>query len=80
MFASTLSRVSQKPYLIGSLAMLWGWLRSALMRVPRYEDPEFRAFLRRYHRRVLLVGKERAVAELTAGTNRDGRYDGTRES
>lgn len=66
MFASALSRVNQRPYLIGSMAMLWGWLRSAIARVPRYEDPEFRSFLRRYHRRVLLVGKRRAVDELTA--------------
>ena len=61
---SALSRINQKPYLIGSLAMFWGWLRSALRGAPRYEDAEFRRFLRRYHRRVLRVGKERALAEL----------------
>lgn len=66
MAASALSRIDQKPYLTGSLAMLWGWLRSALRGQPRYENPEFRRFLRRYQRRVLLVGKRRAVSELTA--------------
>lgn len=64
MAASALYRLGEKPYVLGSLAVLWGWLRSALRREPRYDDPEFRKFLRRYHRRVLLVGKRRAVEEL----------------
>lgn len=64
--ASALSRVTERPFVIGSLAMIWGWLKSAAERAPRYENPEFRRFLRRYHRRVLLVGKTRAIAELAA--------------
>jgi biofilm PGA synthesis N-glycosyltransferase PgaC len=64
--ASALARINQKPYVLGSLAILWGWLRSAMLRKPRYENPEFRRFLRRYQRRVLLLGKGRAIAELTA--------------
>jgi glycosyltransferase involved in cell wall biosynthesis len=63
--ASALGRLNQRPFVIGSLAMLWGWLRSALSGRPRYDNPEFRSFLRRYQRRVLLVGKSRAIAELT---------------
>jgi poly-beta-1,6-N-acetyl-D-glucosamine synthase len=66
MAASALSRVNQKPYLSGSIAMLWGYLRSALRRLPRYDNPPFRSFLRRYHHRVLLVGKKRAIEELIA--------------
>lgn len=61
--ASVVSRLNQKPYVIGQLAVLWGWIASALRRKPRYDDPEFRAFLRRYHRRALLVGKHRATEE-----------------
>ena len=68
MAASALSRVNQRPYLFGSAAMLWGWVRSALARKPRYDDPAFRAFLRRYQRRALLVGKRRAAAECSAAT------------
>ena len=64
MAASALSRVTQKPYVLGSAAMLWGWLKAAIQRKPRYENPEFRKFLRAYHRRVLLVGKARAIREL----------------
>lgn len=64
MAASALSRFNQKPYVLGSLAMLWGWLKSALQRKPRYEDAEFRAFLRRYQARALQIGKRRAIEEL----------------
>ena len=47
-----------------SAAMLWGWLKAALQRKPRYENPEFRRFLRAYQQRALLVGKSRATREL----------------
>ena len=66
MAASALARMNQKPYVLGGLAMLWGWLHSALRRKSRFENPEFRQFLRDYHRRVLLTGKKRAVASLAA--------------
>jgi poly-beta-1,6-N-acetyl-D-glucosamine synthase len=69
MAASAISRINQKPYVLGSVAMLWGWVKSALDRKPRYGDAEFREFLRRYQRRVLLVGKRRAIEEI----HRDGR-------
>jgi len=64
MAASALSRLHRKPYVVGSLAMLWGWIRSALAREPRYEDEEFRKFLRRYQGRALRVGKQRAIDDL----------------
>ena len=67
MAASALSRANQRPYVLGSLAMLWGWVKSALQRKPRYEDAEFRAFLRRYQARALQVGKRRAIDELSRG-------------
>lgn len=65
MAASAISRINQKPYVLGSMAMLWGWLKAALKRKPRYQNDEFRRFLRAYQRRVLLVGKERALRELS---------------
>lgn len=63
--ASALSRMNQRPYLLGSLAMLWGWVKSALQRKPRYDNPEFRRFLRRYQARALVVGKSRAIREIS---------------
>jgi poly-beta-1,6-N-acetyl-D-glucosamine synthase len=64
MIASAIWRLGDKPYVIGALAMLWGWLRSALAHQPRYGDAEFRRFLRRYQRRALLRGKKRALEEI----------------
>jgi poly-beta-1,6-N-acetyl-D-glucosamine synthase len=61
--ASAIHRLNQRPYVAGSLAVLWGWIKSALQGKPRYEDAAFRKFLRRYQWRVLLVGKKRAIEE-----------------
>ena len=74
MVASAASRMNQKPYVLGSLAMLWGWLQSALARRPRYQDSELRRFLRRYQWRALLVGKERAIQELQEQSQKDNSY------
>jgi biofilm PGA synthesis N-glycosyltransferase PgaC len=64
MVASALHRIDERPYIIGSLAMLWGWIESALACKPRYEDPLFRKFLNRYQTRALMVGKRRAIDEI----------------
>lgn len=61
MLASALFRLNQKPYVLGSLAMMWGWLKAALQGKPRYEDKAFRRFLRRYQWRALILGKQRAL-------------------
>jgi biofilm PGA synthesis N-glycosyltransferase PgaC len=66
--ASAVSRINQKPYLLGSLAVMWGWLKSAATMKPRYDNPEFRRFLRRYQLRSLFLGKQKAIAELTQRT------------
>jgi hypothetical protein len=67
--ASAMSRVNQKPYLLGSTAIMWGWIKNAAQRKPRYENLAFRQFLRRYQMRTLLVGKRRAIAEITRSQN-----------
>jgi len=61
LLASALFRLNQKPYVLGSFAMMWGWLKAALQGKPRYEDMAFRRFLRRYQWRALLLGKRRAL-------------------
>jgi glycosyltransferase involved in cell wall biosynthesis len=61
MAAAALGRINEKPYFTGSMAMLWGWLKGALEGKPRYDDPEFRRFLRRYQMRALLFGKKKAI-------------------
>ena len=64
MLASALFRIGDKPYVLGSMAMLWGWLKSALQGKQRYDDLEFRRFLRRYQWRALFFGKKRAISQL----------------
>jgi glycosyltransferase involved in cell wall biosynthesis len=67
MTVSSLFRMTVPPYVLGGLAMWWGYVRSLLDRKPRYGDLVFRAFLRRYQMRCLLVGKRRATRELDEG-------------
>jgi glycosyltransferase involved in cell wall biosynthesis len=64
LLASAIGRLNQKPYVLGSFAMLWGWLSSALQGKPRFGDAQFRKFLRHYQWRALLVGKKRATEEI----------------
>jgi poly-beta-1,6-N-acetyl-D-glucosamine synthase len=64
LLASAAFRLFEHPVLYGSAAMIWGYLRSAVRRAPRYGDAEFRGFLRRYQRRCLLRGKAAATRAL----------------
>ena len=66
MAASALYRMAHPPYLLGGLAMFWGYARAWLRGVPRHGDAELRAFIRAYQRRALRVGKARATAEIEA--------------
>ncbi len=68
MLATAAYRVTEKPYIIGGLFILWGWLKASLQGLPRYEEPGFRDFLRRYQLRALLVGKKKAIDELDSQT------------
>ena len=60
------SRLPRHPVLTGSAAMLWGYFSSAARGAPRYEDPEFRRFVRRYQHLALLVGKHEATRKVVA--------------
>ena len=64
--AVALYRLPAHPVLIGSVAMLWGYLRSWLKGLPRYDDPEFRRFLQSYQHACLRMGKRAATARVDA--------------
>ena len=64
--AAALRRLFEYPALIGTVAMLWGYFTSWRQGLPRYDDPEFRRFLRRYQYRCLIFGKRAATARLDA--------------
>jgi glycosyltransferase involved in cell wall biosynthesis len=61
---SAVSRIPKRPFLVGALAMWWGYVWSRLTRRPRYEDREFRRFLRRFQWDCLLRGKAAATRRL----------------
>jgi hypothetical protein len=58
--------MTRPPLLIGGLAMWWGYVKAMLGGERRYEDREFRSFLRRYQWSSLLRGKQATVARLDA--------------
>ncbi len=59
-------RLPAYPAVVGSVAMLWGYLSSWLKGLPRYDDLEFRRFLRSYQHACLRLGKRAATARVNA--------------
>jgi biofilm PGA synthesis N-glycosyltransferase PgaC len=66
MLASAIYRATRPPVLVGAVAMLWGYTKSALARKPRYADAEFRRFVNRYQWACLVRGKRKATEDLNA--------------
>jgi glycosyltransferase involved in cell wall biosynthesis len=64
--AVVVSRLPAYPMLIGSVAMLWGYFRSWLRGLPRYDDLEFRRFLRSYQHACLRMGKRAATVRVNS--------------
>ena len=61
--ASAVYRLAHKPAVLGSIGTLHGYARAWLEGAPRYDDLEFRRYLRRYHRAMLTKGRERATEQ-----------------
>jgi poly-beta-1,6-N-acetyl-D-glucosamine synthase len=61
LLASAIFRVPTHPVVLGSIGMLWGYVLSALRGVVRYDDLEFRRFLRKYQYACLRFGKRMAT-------------------
>jgi exopolysaccharide biosynthesis WecB/TagA/CpsF family protein len=64
--AVAIVRMPAHPAVLGSIAMLWGYFRSWLQGLPRYDDPEFRHFLRSYQYACLRTGKRAATVRTEA--------------
>ena len=62
--AATYRILFHRPFILGGLAMWWGYVKSALTRTKRLEDPEFRKFLRQYQWDCLLKGKKKATEDI----------------
>jgi glycosyltransferase involved in cell wall biosynthesis len=60
--AVALYRTIERPFLIGGLGILWGYLAAALRRDPRMADQNYLRYLRRFERYSLFFGKSRTTA------------------
>lgn len=66
LLASAASRLNDRPIVTGSLAMIYGYCRAAIFEQKRYDDPEFRQFLRSFQLACLRRGKSAAIAQVEA--------------
>jgi len=66
MLASAAFRVAHPPVVVGSTAMVWGYIKAWVTGKERYGDEHFRRFLRKYQWNCLFKGKSKATAELDA--------------
>lgn len=57
-------RMARPPFVIGGLAMWWGYFRSWIRNDAQYDDSELRAFIRRFQWSCLFRGKKKATALL----------------
>jgi len=48
MLVAAANRVREKPYVIGGVLMMVGYIWAAIRRLPRYENPEFRRYITRW--------------------------------
>lgn len=71
-------RMAERPFVVGGLAILYGYFRAALTGTPRYYHPGFRRHLRAWELASLLRGKRRVADEFHARvqqSHRDGSTD-----
>ena len=64
MAASSVFRMLHPPYVLGGLAMFWGYFKSLLKREKRFDDSELVSFIRKYQCDCLLKGKQNATDAL----------------
>ncbi len=64
MAATSVYRMLHRPFILGGLAMFWGYLRSHFKNLPQLEDGELRRFIRAFQWKCLLKGKARAIRDI----------------
>lgn len=61
--ASALYRSIEPPYIVGGIALFFGYLRALITGHQRYDNPQYRRYLRRFELAQLMRGKARALRE-----------------
>ena len=64
--ATALYRMTQRPFVVGGAAMLYGYFNAMVRRLPQHGDAELRRFIRSYQRQALRVGKAQAIRNIEA--------------
>jgi glycosyltransferase involved in cell wall biosynthesis len=64
MAASSVFRMVHPPYVLGGLAMFWGYLKSLISREKRFDDYQLVKFIRSYQWSCLIKGKSQATKQL----------------
>jgi hypothetical protein len=64
MTASAVFRMFHPPYVIGAIAMWWGYIDSLINRRTQFDDFELVKFIRAYQWQCLIKGKQKATQEL----------------
>jgi glycosyltransferase involved in cell wall biosynthesis len=80
LLVSAVFRMATAPYVIGGIAIAWGYFAAQWSAAPRYQDRAFRAFLRRYQRECLWYGKRRATERVEIRCQADWRAEPVREA
>jgi len=70
--AAAAYRSVEPPWIWGGLGITWGYLKAAAGGHPRYANPEYRRYLRRFERAQLTMGKRRATERENARIRRAG--------
>jgi hypothetical protein len=60
--AVSLYRMAERPFVLGGLGILWGYLKATLEGGKRMTDADYLAYVKRYERDALIFGKRRAAA------------------
>ena len=63
--AVSLYRMFERPFFVGGLGILWGYLRARLQGKPRLTEKTYLRALRSFERESLVLGKNRALARTT---------------
>ncbi len=70
--AAAAYRTLEPPWLLGGGGILYGYVKAAIGGHPRYENPEYRRYLRRFELAQLVLGKRRATERENARIRREG--------
>ena len=54
-------RLFERPYVMSGVGIAWGYIKAMFAKHPRYENPDYRKFFRRYELQSLLTGKRRTM-------------------